>query len=310
LKCLITGGGGFIGSHLADKLLARGDDVLVIDNFITGSPNNIPNRPRLKVLSYSIIDGEWLTLAVGNFKPNVIVHAAASYRDPKDWVSDINTNVLGTANVVKACQQANGVKRLIYFNTALCYGLHPNTIPTPVEHPLLAEGTTYAITKTTGEKLITMSGLDYVVFRLATTIGARNISGPVPTFYQRLRDKKPVYVSDTKREFIFIDDLVNLVMMAIDGKGHGAYNASRAKDYSIESVLKAVCASMKIEVPRHDTKPKGEDDTFTICLDPSKTEKDFGWKATTSLESAIESAVFWYNEHSIGETYTHLKLEK
>lgn len=310
MRICITGGAGFIGSHLVDRLLARDDEVLVIDNFVTGSLSNVPPRPKLKVINYSITDGEWLELAVGNFKPDVIVHAAASYRDPVDWASDINTNVLGTANVVKACQQANGVKRLIYFNTALCYGLHPATIPTPVEHPLLAQGTTYAITKTAGEKLIAMSGLDYVVFRLATTIGARNISGPVPTFYQRLRAKKPVYVSETKREFIFVEDLVNLVMMAIDGKGQGVYNAARGKDYSIEDVLQAVCRAMKIETPVHAIKPKGEDDTYTICLDPSKTKRDFGWGATTSLESAIESAVFWYNDRGVGETYTHLKLEK
>lgn len=308
LNILVSGGAGFIGSHLADKLLARGDSVAIVDNFSTGSKRNVPIKGQVRFFEYTITDGKWLSLLVSNLKPDVVVHAAASYRDPNDWDNDIETNVRGTSNVVKACQ-GNNVKRLIYFNTALCYGLHP-TVPTPVDHPLLAEGASYAITKTAGEKLIAISGLDYVVFRLATTIGARNISGPVPTFYQRLMAKKPVYVADTRREFIYIDDLASLVLMAIDGKGKGVYNAARGKDYSIEAVLKAICQTMKIEIPRHETKPMGADDTYTILLDPSKTEKDFGWKATTSLESAIESAVFWYNEYGVGETYTHLKLGK
>lgn len=306
MRILISGGAGFIGSHVVDRMLSKNNDVLVVDNFATGSPDNVPNRPGLKVINYTIVDGEWLNLAMSNFKPDVVIHAAASYKNPSDWCNDIRTNVEGTANIVKACQ-ANNVDRLIYFNTALCYGLQP-LLPTPITHPLAPEGTSYAITKTAGELIIQMSSLDWVSFRLANTIGARNISGPVPAFYQRLKSQKPVLVSQTRREFIFVGDLVDLVEMAVNGVGHGAYNASRGKDYPIEAVLKSVCQAMKIDIPPYEVKPMGADDTYTILLSPAKTKADFGWEAATSLDMAIENAIFWYEGHGIGETYTHLRI--
>lgn len=306
MKTCITGGCGFIGSHLADKLVEQGDEVLVLDNLSTGFQENLPPKAQFK--RGSIAEASWLNAVFANFRPDVTVHAAASYKDPTNWFEDAQTNVVGTANVVKACQMT-GCKRLIYFNTALCYGLHP-AVPTPVDHPLLAEGTSYAISKTAGEKLVSISGLDWVVFRLATTIGPRNISGPVPTFYQRLKTNKPVYVSDTKREFIYIQDLLRLIMAAIEGKGSGAYNACRGTDYHIKDVLTGVCLAMEIPVPQFEVRPMGKDDTYTILLDPARTKKDFGWEAIISLETAVTKAVHWYDKHGVGETYTHLTLKK
>ena len=102
MKVLITGGAGFIGSHLADRLLGRGDEVCVIDNYATGRRDNLTPQPGLTVVEGTIADAALVEKVFQDFRPEVVVHAAASYKDPEDWAEDARTNVVGTANVVKA----------------------------------------------------------------------------------------------------------------------------------------------------------------------------------------------------------------
>src|SRR5207244_3821868 len=119
-----------------------------------------------------------------SFKPEIVVHAAASYKDPENWKEDVLTNVLGTSNVVKESIKSH-VKRVIYFQTSLCYG-KPQTAPITLEHRVNPESS-YAISKTAAEQYIALSGLDFISFRLANVYGPRNISGPLPTFFKRLK---------------------------------------------------------------------------------------------------------------------------
>ena len=215
MRVLITGGAGFIGSHLADRLLGRGEDVVVIDNYATGRHDNLTPHPQLLVVEGSIADEDVVAEAFSAGAPDVVVHAAAAYKDPDDWEEDSRTNVLGTANVVKATQAA-GSRRLIYFQTALCYGLQPLEQPITLDHPVRPEGSSYAISKTGGEQYVALSDLDWVSFRLANAYGPRNISGPLPTFFSRLTNDKSVFVMDTRRDFIFVDDLTECVLKAIE----------------------------------------------------------------------------------------------
>jgi UDP-glucose 4-epimerase len=234
MRVLITGGAGFIGSHLTDKLVGRGDEVLVIDNYATGRRDNLAPHDKLIVVEGTIADTELVGELFDEFKPEVVVHAAAAYRDPEDWAEDARTNVLGTANVVQAAKRA-ALKRLIYFQTALGYGLKPVEQPITLNHPLKPEGSSYAISKTAGEEYVELGGLDFLSFRLANAYGPRNLSGPLPTFYHRLTNNKPCFVMDTRRDFVFIDDLVAVVMKAIDGQGaSGYYHISSGSDFSIK----------------------------------------------------------------------------
>lgn len=311
MKILVTGGAGFIGSHLSENLLARGDSILVIDNYNTGSPRNLPTHKNLKVVEGSIVDENLVEKTWSDFKPEIVVHCAASYKDPQDWQEDIKTNVLGTVNVVKASQNQN-VKRLIYFQTALCYGLQPLEQPITLNHPIQPGGSSYAYSKTGGEQYIELSGMDYITFRLANVYGPRNISGPLPTFYQRLSTDKPCFVMDTRRDFLFVTDLVRVVMKAIDGQGEkGAYHVSSGSDYSIKELFDCAVAAMKIELKEPvEVRPRSLDDAFSILLDPSKTEKDFQWKTEVQLKDGVEQAVEWYKKNPVTETFTHLKHEK
>ena len=90
MKVLITGGAGFVGSHLADRLLGRGDEVLVIDNYATGRRDNLPESATgLRVIEGDIADRELVDRSFDDFQPDVVVHAAASYKDPDDWAEDV-----------------------------------------------------------------------------------------------------------------------------------------------------------------------------------------------------------------------------
>ncbi len=308
MKVLITGGAGFIGSHLTDRLLARGDEVLVIDNYRTGRRDNLKPSPALEVVEGTIADPGLVRDAFARFKPEVVVHAAASYKDPDDWAEDSRTNVEGTVNVAQAAKAA-GVRRVIYYQTALCYGLKPLEQPITLDHPIILEGSSYAISKTAGERYLAFSGLDYVSFRLANAYGPRNISGPLPTFFQRLSSGKGCFVVDTRRDFIYVQDLVDCTVLAIDGKGRsGPYHISSGADFSIAELYDATVDAMGLDPkPEPERRQRNPDDVFTILLDPSRTQADFGWKVSTPLNQGIPPTIAYYREYGISQTFTHLR---
>jgi UDP-glucose 4-epimerase len=309
VRVLITGGAGFVGSHLADRLLARGDEVTVIDNYATGRRDNLEARERLTVFEGDIAETAAVRSAFESSRPEVVVHAAAAYKDPNNWAADAATNVVGTANVVRAAMEA-GVGRLVYFQTALCYGLHPLEQPITLGHPIRPGDSSYAISKTAGEQYVMLSGLDYVSFRLANAYGPRNLSGPLPTFYHRLTTGKPCFVMDTRRDFVYVDDMVDAVASVVEGRGRrGVYHLSSGSDYSIKELFDATVAALGISLDGDvEVRPRGADDAFTILLDPSETNQDLDWAPTTPLEKGVAAAVHYYRTHGIEETYTHLKL--
>ena len=305
MKIFITGGSGFIGSHLADRLLARGDQVLVIDNFETGRRDNLSSHPNLEVVEDTICNEEKVHGLMQSFKPELVIHAAASYKDPSNWVEDSKTNVAGTAIICQAMKEA-AVGRIIYFQTALCYGLQPLEQPITLEHPIMPRGSSYAISKTAGEDYIHLSGLDFVTFRLANAYGPRNISGPLPTFYKRLTSEQKCFVMDTRRDFIYIDDMTDCIMNAVDGRGKGTYHISSGSDFSIQQLFDATTAALGMDISV-EVRERQPDDVYSILLDPSRTEKDFGWKTMVSLEEGVKQTIDYYKEFGIEETFTHLK---
>lgn len=310
MKTLITGGAGFIGSHLADRLLARGDEVLVIDNYSTGRRDNLTKQPRLSIAEGTIADPDLIERTFSSFQPEVVVHAAASYKDPEAWQEDARTNVLGTAIVVQAALRAQ-VRRVVYFQTSLCYGLHPIEQPITLQHPVVPAPNSYAITKTAGEQYVQSSGLEWQSFRLANAYGPRNISGPLPTFFHRLNNDKPCFVADSRRDFIYIQDLINVVEKAVDGAGEcGVYHISTGTDASIEELFDATLTALGIQLSKPvEVRPRGPDDAYTILIDPSKTRRDFSWNPETPLRAGVREAIEYYQKFGIEQTFTHLKLE-
>lgn len=307
MKVLITGGLGQIGSHIAEMMLERGDEVLVIDNLATGRREHLEEHPQLNVVIDTIANKELVEKLMGDFKPDAVVHAACSYKDPDDWYNDTLTNCVGGAIVVDAAKR-HGVKRFVYFQTALCYGLKPVEQPITLNHPRKPEGSSYAISKTANELYIELSGIDFVTFRLANVVGPRNVAGPLPIFYQRLKDGRKCFVTESRRDFVFVKDLAKVVLQACDGVGHGAYHFSSGGDVSIKELYDAVVKAMGFsDYPEPEIRELGPDDVFSILLDPTRTFEDFGDIEFTPIDTTVREAIRYFEEHGTLGEYTHLR---
>lgn len=307
MRTLIAGGSGQIGSHVGERLLARGDEVLNLDNLATGRAIHLPDQTRLRNVRGSIATKELVDSVFDEFKPDVVVHCAASYKDPDDWYNDALVNSVGGANLIHAAKRL-GVQRFIYFNTALTYGVKPIEQPITLAHPINPDNSSYSITKTTTEEFLRLSGLDYVTFRLANVIGPRCVSGPLPIFYERLVQGKRCFVTKARRDFVYVSDLAKQVVRALDGTGHGAYHFSTGADISIKELYDALVTALGInEYPQPEIRELAPDDAPSILLDPSRTFHDFGTIEFTPLADLCKAAVDYYNEHGVHGGYTHLK---
>ena len=310
MKILITGGLGQIGSHIAELLLERGDEVAVIDNLETGRKEHLPDQDRLTIHIETISNRDKVFEIVDSFSPDVIIHTAASYKSPDDWYNDTLTNCVGGANIIEAAKHYN-TGRFIYFQTALCYGQKPQEQPITLNHPRVPSGSSYAITKTTNEQFLELSGIEYVTFRLANVVGPRNVAGPLPIFYQRLKDGKKCFVTESRRDFVFVKDLAKVVLKACDGSGQGTYHFSSGSDVSIIELYDAVVKAMNIApYPDPDIRSLGEDDVFSILLDPSRTLNDFGPIDFTPIEQTVKEAIEYFKEHGTLGEYTHLNFKE
>lgn len=309
MKVLVTGGCGQIGSHIVEMLLERGDEVLVIDNLVTGRREHLKDHPKLEVVIDTIADPAVVERLYADFKPEVVVHTAASYKDPDDWYNDTLTNCVGGSNLINAARK-HGIGRFIYFQTALCYGVKPQQQPIRLDHPKFPANSSYAITKTANEDFLEISGLNFVTFRLANVVGPRNVAGPLPIFYQRLKDGKKCFVTNSRRDFVFVKDLARVVLQACDGAGSGAYHFSSGTDIAIQDLYDAVVKAMDLpEYPEAEMREIGPDDAESILLDPSRTFADFGSITFTPLQETVSAAIAYYREHGTLGEYTHLRLD-
>lgn len=309
MRVLITGAAGFIGSHLCDRLTADGHDIVGVDNYTTGSEDNWD-----ATVKCDITDRDWFYGIANEHKPELVIHCAASYSDPNLWHRDVDTNIAGAVNVAAVAKHHGA--RVVYFQTALIYGTDPYKLPDdlePIQPFALPRGTrfnpqsSYAISKLAAEQYLKLSGVPLLTFRLANIYGPRNLSGPIPTFYKRLAAGEDCTVMDSRRDFVYIDDLVNLVVQAVGAEAVGTYHVSTGTDTEIKTVLLTVADMMDLLPVNFEVTPRGADDAPTILLDPSATFRDFSWAATTEFDEGIAAAVAWYRDNGVTQTFTHLK---
>lgn len=310
MKVFVSGGCGQLGSHVVELLLAQGEEVLAVDNFATGRREHLRDQPKLRVVEGSIADRELIDRLFEEFRPSVVVHTAASYKDPDDWHGDALTNVVGGVNLIRAAKNGD-VERFIYFQTALCYGTKPLQQPIRLDHPKLPANSSYAISKTAAEDYLEISGLDYVTFRLANVIGPRNVSGPLPIFFQRLTEGKRCFVTMARRDFVYVGDLARTVLAAAAGRGRGTYHFSTGRDFAIKELYDAVVEALALnQYPEPEIRPLAPDDAPTILLDPTRTFEDYGEIAFTPLCETVARAVAYYREWGVHGGYTHLRHQR
>lgn len=284
MRVLVTGAAGFVGSHASDRLLAEGHKVVGIDNLLTGRADNFSGELHVE----DICDRDVFYGIANQVEPDLVVHCAASYSNPSYWHRDTDTNITGTINATIAAMHHGA--RLFYFQTAL----------PPIS--------SYAISKIAGEQYISLSGVDHTIFRLANMYGPRNLSGPIPTFYKRLTAGERCTVVDTERDMVYVGDLVDAVMAAVDLKSPGKkFDICSGQHLPIETLYWAVRMALGSSVEPLRAK-SADDDVKQMELDGSAAAETLGWTATTPFREGVAAAVEWYAENGVENTYTHLTL--
>lgn len=305
MRILITGGAGCLGSNLIEHWLPKGHQIFVIDNFATGKREVVPEVEGLTVKEGSIADEALVNACFSAFKPDVVIHAAAAYKDPEGWLEDSRTNVMGSIHVARAAK-ANDVKRLINFQTALCYG-RPQQLPIFASHPT-APFTSYGITKTAGEQFMMLSGVSALSLRIANVTGPRLAIGPIPTFYKRLKAGQNCFCSDTSRDFLDMSDFLSFMDLSIKTDAPtGVFNLASGEAHSIKEIFDIVTDYLGLGVKDVPLVPPAADDVPIVSLDASETFRVFGWKAQVRFAETIRRQLAWYDEHGVTDVFSHLK---
>jgi nucleoside-diphosphate-sugar epimerase len=290
---------------LGEKFFLQGHAICVIDNFATGKREVLPAQPGLMVVEGSVANADLVNMTFTDFQPTHVIHSAASYKDPLNWVEDAATNLLGAIHVAKAALKSK-VRRFINFQTALCYG-RPSMVPITLDQPT-APFTSYGISKTAGEAYLMQSGLPVVSLRLANICGPRLAVGPIPIFYKRLKAGQNCFCSDATRDFLDMSDFISLIekVLHLDAPT-GVFNVSTGEGHSIHEVFLAVSNYLGITPPDVSLVSPGPDDVPSVVLNPNATQSAFGWRAQVGFNDIIENQLRWYDQYGISDIFSHLK---
>jgi UDP-glucose 4-epimerase len=301
VKFLVTGGAGFIASHVVDAFVLAGHEVVVIDDLSTGKRENL--NPRASFYEADIRSPE-IAEIFAHEKPGVVCHHAAQMdvrRAVREPQFDAGVNVVGSVNVLESARRS-GVQKMIYASTGGAVYGEPASLPVQEDHPI-APLSPYGLTKHTFEKYLALYqrlyGLAYTVLRYPNVYGPRQDphgeAGVVAIFVQQmLNGEQPTIFGDgTKtRDYVYIDDIVTANLLAVDAKGE-VYNLGWGKEVSDYQIFCAVRDALGVSAePRFGPKRQGEIDR--VCLDSQRIYRDLGWRPRVSLEEGVARTVQWH----------------
>lgn len=302
MKMVVTGGAGFIGSHLVDGLVARGYEVHVIDNLTTGDPGRLHSEAILHVAD---VNSYQTTDYIALLKPDVVFHLAAQadvQRSISDPYEDAETNIMGTINVLEACRRA-GTRKLVFASTSGVYGeLEKDQL---TEDDPLAPISYYALSKAIGEQYIRLYchfyRIDYTILRYGNVYGpgqtAKGEGGVVAVFGERLKRSEPFSVygdGHQTRDFIFVKDVVEANLASIDRGNQQTLHVSTGQRSSINELVSLLTALHSTPVTIHYLPPK-QGDIMHSCLNNDKTKAVLGWSPQTSLAEGIAQTYrYWF----------------
>ena len=308
MRILIAGGAGCLGSNLTEHWYPRGHEIMILDNFSTGRRELVPQLPRLELVEGTIANRDLVHRAFENFRPTHVVHAAAAYKDPTDWREDVETNVLGTINLIEAAR-AIGATRFVNFQTVLCYGRAAQN-PIPVDYPL-TPFTSYAISKVAGEQYLAASDLSWISLRLANVTGPRLAIGPIPTFYKRLKAQQPCFCTEAIRDFLDMSDFVSAVDLAMAKTDVvGIFNVATGRGRAIKEIYDVVREHLGLAPdPVVKIVPVGGDDVREVVPDPTGALEKLGWAPKVDFRTTMQRVLEWYDAHGVNEVHSHLVHE-
>jgi UDP-glucose 4-epimerase len=299
MKALVTGGGGFIGSNLVDALLARGDEVTVVDDFSTGRRENLESAlaAGARLVEQDIREQEPMAQLAAEAEPEVVFHLAAQIDVRKsltDPVFDASINVGGTANVLEAARGA-GARRVVFISTGgAIYGEgEGQDLPLGEDSPI-APMSAYGQSKFAAEGYLSLferiHGLSGVSLRLGNVYGPRQDplgeAGVIAIFCGLLRaGERPTIFGDGRqtRDYIFVADIVAGALAAAESEASGPITGVETDVLELARQLGAL-GGVDFEPHLADARP-GE--VQRISIDPSRAERELGWRAQTDLADGL-----------------------
>ncbi len=302
-KVLVTGGAGFIASHIVDKYIDNGHEVVVVDNLSTGNEKNINKKARF--YNVDIRDSK-LESIFSKEKPDYVNHHAAQMdvrRSVADPLFDADINILGTLNILQNCVK-HKVKKISFASSGgAAYG-EQDVFPAPETH-IMMPVSPYGITKLVAEHYLYFYkktyGLNYVALRYANVYGPRQDpfgeAGVVSIFINKLlKNEQPVIYGDGKqtRDFVYVGDVVRANMLAMNSyESETAYNVGTGKETSINNLFQLLKEAMDSSVvEKHESPKLGEQARSVLLCD--KARDVLGWQPAISIGDGLRKTVEYF----------------
>jgi UDP-glucose 4-epimerase len=301
LNIIVTGGAGFIASHIVDALVAEGHRVAVLDNLSTGKRSHL--NAAAQFIQADIISPGAAAL-FREFKPEAVIHHAAQIdvqTSLKQPLVDAQINILGTVAMLELCREL-GVRKFVYASSAAVYGA-PQYLPVDERHPLRPLSF-YGISKHAPEHYIeafsALYGIDYTILRYANVYGIRQDpkgeGGVVSIFVDRLLNgRTPVIYGDGEqtRDFIYVKDTVTANLAALRKTGPGLYNISRNEQTTVNELLRTMCGLMDRAFAPEYREPRPGDIVHSR-LDNRAAIEELGWKPEYGLYEGLKETCDYY----------------
>jgi UDP-glucose 4-epimerase len=309
-RVCITGGAGFIGSNLADRLAADGVEVVVFDNFKSGRREFLADaleRENTRLVEGDVLDAAALEEAFEGC--DWVFHLQAN-ADVREGLShprrDLEQNTIATSNVLEA-MRATGVGRIVFTSTGSIYG-EPELFPTPEDAPFPVQTSLYGASKAAGEGLIAAYAAGYgftgVICRLVSILGERYTHGHLFDFYRALRldPSRLTVLVDCRQEksYLYVQDCLGAMLLAAerhrDEEGAHIYNVGSEETVTVEASIALLCAHLGVE-PRIEPTggPRGWiGDSPLIRLDTTRL-RAIGWQPRLTIEEAAKRTLEWFD---------------
>lgn len=303
MKVLVTGGAGFIASHIVDRLIELGYQVAIVDNLSKGNKDYINSEAKLYKMD--ILD-EILKEIFEEESPEIIIHHAAqidTQTSIKTPSYDANVNINGTINVLEASRTA-GVRKIIYASSAAVYGA-PSYLPVDEKHPIKPLSF-YGISKHTPEHYLevysNLCNIDYTILRYANVYGIRQDpkgeGGVISIFIDRLlNEHSPVIFGDGEqtRDFIYVKDVVEANIAALNNGSRGIYNVSSNKQTTVNELLQRMSVLCGRPFSPNYV-PSRSGDIVDSCLDNRAALRNLKWEPRYALQDGLKETCDYYSK--------------
>lgn len=306
MKVLVTGGAGFIGSHVVDLLVESGHDVLVVDDLSSGLKANVNPRARLEI---EAVESPRLAGVFQDFAPDCVVHCAAQTSVAVSWreaQKDATVNISGSVNVISNCLRCD-TRRVIYCSSAAVYG-NPITVLLDENHPTNPISP-YGISKLAVEHYLRAyslnNGLGFAALRFANVYGPRQKAelegGVIAIFLEQLAvGRTPVVYGDgtQTRDFVFVGDVARAVVEAANSTKNFVANVSTGSEISVNGLLELLARRTGLDF-KPEYGPPRSGDIKRSCLDNSRIKSLLGWTPRTGLDEGLR--ITWDHVRGVRE---------